>query len=240
MPVTTVGYELRHGTALGKRDDERAFVEFILAGQPATPRYFVRMKHGNRDGVPDWSYRAPPMLTTVPADSVILDVRPERVRGARPVAGALAAPLDASFPSVAGSYLDADARIALVARPEDVELATRVLARMGYTDVVGTVDPLAIPAATPSRTVRFVDIPAGASVLDVRTEDEWRSGHIPGSLNVPHTRVIAERAKLPRGPVYVHCQSGGRAHVAVAALRAHGVDAILVDEPFAAYAGERA
>ena len=25
----------------------------------------------------------------------------------------------------------------------------------------------------------------GASLLDVRTEDEYRSGHIPGSINLP-------------------------------------------------------
>ena len=44
VPQSTVGYEKRHNTALLAADDESAFVNNILSGQPSPPMYFARMK----------------------------------------------------------------------------------------------------------------------------------------------------------------------------------------------------
>ncbi len=62
LPTSTLGYERRTNWAFQARD-EAAFVITVLAGQPATPRYFAVMKRINRDGPPivgDAS--APPLL----------------------------------------------------------------------------------------------------------------------------------------------------------------------------------
>lgn len=61
-------------------------------------------------------------------------------------------------------------------------------------------------------------------LLDVRTPDEYGVGHIPGSVNVPVSR-IAEAEKLIRSkdsPVCVYCRSGARAETAAAFLRRRG------------------
>jgi rhodanese-related sulfurtransferase len=50
-------------------------------------------------------------------------------------------------------------------------------------------------------------------VLDVRTKDEYKSGHIPGSVLIDFTADDFEQqvAKLDKNKTYlVHCASGGR------------------------------
>lgn len=61
-------------------------------------------------------------------------------------------------------------------------------------------------------------------LLDVRTPDEYGTGHIPGSINVPVHR-IGEAEKLIKSknsPVRIYCLSGSRAGKAAAVLRGKG------------------
>ena len=63
-----------------------------------------------------------------------------------------------------------------------------------------------------------------AILLDVRTRDEYASGHIEGSQNLPLDEI--DRAdsviKNKNVPLYVHCLSGGRSARAAAYLRGKG------------------
>ena len=51
-----------------------------------------------------------------------------------------------------------------------------------------------------------------AVLLDVREPEEYKNGHIPGSLNYPVQTLTATCSALPdeNAPVYVYCQSGAR------------------------------
>jgi rhodanese-related sulfurtransferase len=61
-------------------------------------------------------------------------------------------------------------------------------------------------------------------VLDVRSEREWRAGHIEDSLNIPLAKLSARLGELPRGRrLAVHCQSGYRSSIASSLLLAHGI-----------------
>ncbi len=64
----------------------------------------------------------------------------------------------------------------------------------------------------------------GAVLLDVRTAEEYRDGHIDGSVNVPLDRIssIENTVKDKSTPIYVHCLSGGRSVQAVAYLKQIG------------------
>ncbi len=64
---------------------------------------------------------------------------------------------------------------------------------------------------------------AGSAILlDVRENDEWQAGHIPGAVHVPLSEL--DPATLnPSRPVIALCRSGGRSSKAVAALSAAGV-----------------
>lgn len=236
MPMTTLGYELRHNAAILAASSDQEFVPYILKGQPATPLYFARMKRDNRAGIPAWKYGAPARLPSQAPDSVLIDVRPLAQR-ARDVANAISAPLDAQFPAIVGSYVAEGARITLVSSSDVLELATRVLARIGYDAVVGYVLAEDLPPAGALPSISFAKLPKQAHVLDVRTEDEFRERHVRGAQNIPHTKVIQLIRTLPKETVYVHCATGSRARAATTALRAHGVDAVLIADAFSAFTG---
>ena len=62
-------------------------------------------------------------------------------------------------------------------------------------------------------------------LIDVRSGDEWRAGHVAGALNVPVTQLGARIAALRLDgtrPIVAMCRSGGRSKVAVRLLQRHG------------------
>ena len=64
----------------------------------------------------------------------------------------------------------------------------------------------------------------GAVLLDVRTPDEYRQGHIPGSRNVPLQSIDRVSDGIPdrETPLYVYCRSGARSSQAVSLLQQMG------------------
>ena len=70
----------------------------------------------------------------------------------------------------------------------------------------------------------------GAVLLDVRSPDEYASGHLQGALNIPHDQ-IAEKigAAVPDKStrVILYCRSGRRADTALKTLKAVGYESVL-------------
>lgn len=64
----------------------------------------------------------------------------------------------------------------------------------------------------------------GAVLLDVRTAEEYRDGHIKGSINLPLDRImtIENTVKDKNTPLFVHCYSGARSGQAVSYLKRMG------------------
>lgn len=65
----------------------------------------------------------------------------------------------------------------------------------------------------------------GAVLIDVRTGDEYRGGHIPGSVCVPLqflSMKISEYVSDPDTPLFVYCQSGSRSAQATSVLKKMG------------------
>lgn len=66
----------------------------------------------------------------------------------------------------------------------------------------------------------------GASLLDVRENSEWKSGHAPGAIHVALGDIDKAPRRLPKGrPVVVMCASGMRSRTAAKHLRGLGLDA---------------
>ena len=79
-----------------------------------------------------------------------------------------------------------------------------------------------------------------AILLDVRTREEYASGHIEGSRNLPLDEIdrvgdVVENKETPR---YVHCRSGKRSAKAVAYLRGNGYKKVYDIGGIGAYRGE--
>lgn len=74
----------------------------------------------------------------------------------------------------------------------------------------------------------MVLVTQGATLLDVRENNEWNAGHAPSAVHIPLDQVAAQAGRrLPKGKqVIVVCRSGARAGRAATTLRAAGMDAV--------------
>ena len=78
-------------------------------------------------------------------------------------------------------------------------------------------------------------ISSGATVLDVRELDEWRLGHVEGSIHVPLGELPDRIGSLPTTPLICVCRSGSRSLMATRFLVGVGLDAVNLDEGLLAW-----
>ncbi len=252
VPTSTLGYERRQNGAIRSVEGgEEAFVEEILQGQPEPPLYFARMKRENKagpkllDALPKPDVIEASGLDALGDDVVVIDTRPREtfIRGY--LDGSVLAPLGNSFATVAGSYVMPGRPIVLVVEEDRADEAVRALVRIGLDDVQGLVTPETLKeygrGNDTLRMLKAIDFDeldgrrhyTNTAVLDVRRQDEWDAGHVPGAVHVPHVRLLEHVDELPRDKtILVHCQSGVRSAVASALLAAHGFYVIYVNDHF--------
>ncbi len=80
----------------------------------------------------------------------------------------------------------------------------------------------------------------GSILLDVRTADEYRERHIPGSKNIPLQSIDKVSSIITRKdtPIFVYCYSGGRSRQAVGILAGMGYTNVKNLGGIAAYSGK--
>ena len=72
-------------------------------------------------------------------------------------------------------------------------------------------------------------VPDQAWLLDVREDDEWAAGHVPGATHIPLGQLGARTGELPQDDaIYVICRSGVRSARAAHALGDAGWRAVNV------------
>ena len=81
---------------------------------------------------------------------------------------------------------------------------------------------------------------SGAVLLDVRSPQEYREGHIPGSQNVPLQQLdkVEEVPENKDTILYVYCRSGARSRQAVSLLKHMGYTNVHNIGGIAAYSGK--
>ncbi len=253
VPWSVLAYERATNPALrlASEGTEERFVREILTGQPEPPRYFARMKRDNRMGpplLPEGRLPAPHRLAPhrlrdwVGAPGrAILHLRSDRSAFLRHhLRGSLLAPLHGGrLPIVVGSYLEESSRILLlVEHEEQVDEAVRQLVRIGLDRVEAWLTASeALQAADLLESVPSIapaELPAGATVLDVRGASEHAAAHLAGATNIAYTRLAARLDEVPAAkPLHVHCAGGTRAAIASAFLASRGHDVVQVDGRFA-------
>ncbi len=255
VPTSTVGYEQKYNASiLAALRGEDDFVSTILAGQPEPPMYFSRMKRDNRMG--------PPVLGSLPNPHLlsfdeianlsgktgiaVLDTRIEReafMAGHLPES--LYTPLNKSFNTVAGCYVDEDTDIFLVVEVERLDEVVRDLVRIGLDRIVGYTTPEALEQYTyrggDLSMIRHLNLdavddldPSATCVLDVRGRTEFNAGHVPGAINIAHTRLFGRTDELPPDmTIAVYCQSGGRSAVAAAFIARQKLNVVYLEGNYA-------
>jgi hydroxyacylglutathione hydrolase len=255
VPETTVGYERRFSPAIAAaKQGEAAFVDFILKGQPEPPPYFERMKRLNRDGppvlngLPKPSRVSPERLSDLAGldDVAVLDARSDRrAFYAGHLPGSIHAPLNKSFHGFVGSYFDPEIPVYLITEEDQIEELVRNLVRIGIDDIRGYFTPESLlnyqaggGELMTTEVIGFGDVRErlgkdGTTVLDVRRATEHEQGHVPGAVNIAHTRLMPRLDEVPEGDtLLVHCQSGNRASAAVSFLERKGFRVVAIDDSF--------
>ena len=263
IPDTTAGYEKRFSPALAAvRKGEDAFVSYLLDGQPEPPQYFGRMKEENR--------RGPALLGSLPRprrlsgsellvaatgrDRVVVDTRSDRLGYyAGHIRGSLYAPLNKSFPTVAGCYLDPGSAIVLICQEDELQEAVRDLVRIGIDRVTAWAPPEELKAYQAAggelASIEVIDFDEVArrrgdpavQVLDVRRATEFAAGRVEGACNIAHTRLAGRLGELPRDKrLLVHCLSGARASAAASYLAGQGFEVSAVNDLFGYTGGNHA
>jgi phage shock protein E len=68
-------------------------------------------------------------------------------------------------------------------------------------------------------------IKEGASIIDVRSPEEYRSGHVKGSVNIPLDKLPGQLGKVNTNkPVITCCRSGARSGMAADLLKRNGFE----------------
>lgn len=66
-----------------------------------------------------------------------------------------------------------------------------------------------------------------AYLVDVRNPDEYKIGHVPGSVNIPLSQILASLESFKnKKQIIVFCRSGARSKMAIEILRAQGIQNI--------------
>lgn len=242
--VSTLGEQRRYNYALQPMTKEE-FVRIVTADQPDSPAYFTYDAVLNTKERPTLERTLEAVLRPLGLDEAlslrdegaqVVDVRdPADFAGAH-LAGSVNIGLGGSYATWAGTLLEPDRPIVIVADPGREEEAATRLGRIGFDRVAGYLeDGMQALEARPDlvRRVERITAPTLAEqlaggeaplVLDVRSEREWREGHIDGSLNVPLNHLRERLDEVPRDrPVVVHCATDYRSSIATSLLALAGM-----------------
>ena len=243
---STLGEQRRTNYALQPMSKE-AFIQVVTADQPEAPAYFTYdavLNSEERPTLDQTLARVNPMalddlLALQEVGAQILDTRDPGEFASAHLAGSINIGLGGQYATWAGTVLDRDHPIVIIADPgRENEAATR-LGRIGFDHVVGYLkDGLHSLNSRPELTVATerVSAPYAAELLsspepplaiDVRTPREREQKHIAGSFGVPLNHLVENLGKIPKDrSLLVYCAGGYRSSIAASLLQRGGFDRV--------------
>lgn len=82
-------------------------------------------------------------------------------------------------------------------------------------------------AALPALVRGAETVVAKPLVIDVRTEPEWKEGHLEGAIRIPYEKIgdeIEKAAPDKKTKIILYCRSGRRSGIALDTLRKLGYE----------------
>jgi hydroxyacylglutathione hydrolase len=239
---STLGEQRRTNYALQPMTKE-AFIQVVTADQPDAPAYFTYdavLNSQERPTLDETLARVNPVtldgvLALQEAGAQILDTRDPAEFAAAHLAGSINIGLSGQFATWAGTILDREHPIVIIANPgREGEAATR-LGRIGFDHIVGFLqDGLQTLKSRPDLTgaTERLSAPFAAEllgstepplVIDVRAPRERDQKTIAGSMSVPLNHLVENTEKIPRDrPLLVFCAGGYRSSIAASLLQRRG------------------
>jgi len=255
---STIGEQRRTNPALSPMTEDQ-FVEAVTSGQPVAPPYFVFAATTNRrdrdlldEDAPVPRLSVEEALRRVDSGAVVIDGRDSEAFAVGHLRGAVNVGLDGRFAEYAGDVVRPGQEVIVVTDPGREDEARIRLARIGFDDVVGTVEDLdgvlashlglvgVAERLTPEDARARLEGDPSVQVVDVRNPGETVGGMLPGAVNVPLARLLDTLVPLdggpdggsegstddvtldPERPTLVYCAGGYRSSVAASLMRSRG------------------
>jgi hydroxyacylglutathione hydrolase len=242
---STIGEQRRVNYALQPMS-KAACVELVTADQPDAPSYFTYDAVLNTKERPTLD-RTLERVNQLTLDQVlalqavgaqVLDTRDAGEFAAAHLRGSVNIGLGGQFATWAGTVLNREHPIVIIADPgREHEAATR-LGRIGFDHVVGYLaggmqslaDRPDLTSSTERWSAQVASERIAASrpdaaplIVDVRAPRERQQKHIGGSLGIPLNHLTERFAELPaERPVIVYCAGGYRSSIAASLLQRQG------------------
>ncbi len=245
--VSTLGEQRRLNYALQPMSKD-AFIQVVTADQPEAPAYF------NYDAVLNSQERLTldealeREMNPLSVDAVlelqakgaqIVDVRDGAEFAAAHLTGSINIGLAGQYATWAGTLLNREHPIVIIADPGRENEAAIRLGRIGFDHVAGYLkDGLQSLAARPQLTAKTERLSAqfaaevlggnvAPSVIDVRAPKEREGKYIAGSESVPLNRLSEKMATLPKErALLVYCAGGYRSSIAASLLQRDGFQCV--------------
>ena len=238
--VSTIGDQRKYNYALQPMS-KAEFMDLVSEDQPEAPGYFVhdailnRQERASLDEAMEENLRKLSLEDFLAAQSngaQVVDTRePIDFAGAH-LKGAINVGIDGKYATWAGTVLNKESPILVIADEERVSESVMRLGRIGFDHVdgvlAGGMDALKgrsdLLETTNRVTAAAVSELDDVQILDVRSPKEWESGHLEGSINLPLNQLQRRLEEVPQaGNLVVHCQGGYRSSIAASILQKHGL-----------------
>jgi rhodanese-related sulfurtransferase len=229
--TTTIGTE-RATNPLLRIEDEDRFVAALLDGLGSFPTYFRQLPEINRRG--PRIYPELPALPRLDLDTVrhhaadgaaLVDARPIAEFAAAHIPGSLSVEQRSVFASWFGWLVPLDRPVVFILDTDTdrADLVRQCLA-VGHDALLGELDGGLNAWTAAGLPVESIPLITAAHVtdmvLDIRQDNEWDAGHLPGALHV-ELGDLADAA-VPSEPITVMCGHGERAMSGASILTAAG------------------
>ena len=236
---TTIGFERRHNELLRVSDEDEFVARATSALRPQPPN-FKAIVAINRGPLVQRTVDAHPLtprqIQTL--DAPVIDVRTSLQFDGAHVPGAICNTiLQSGFGTRLAWIAGPDQEIVLVGRDDaDALHAAELAAAVGVDRIAGYLAggftswrEEKLPVASIERLTvdELYERREDLQILDVREQDEWDAGHIPGSVFVPYHDIHALPDVDPERPVAVICASGQRAAVGASLVQRFGASEVL-------------
>ncbi|UYW02613.1 MBL fold metallo-hydrolase [Flavobacterium agricola] len=241
VPQSTLEQEMSSSMAFKYLNDKKAFIEFVLDGQPEPPKYFSTMK--------EWNKSSRPLLIEIPKlkkltntealkayenNILIIDTRRKEEVAKEYIPGSLHIENSTSFSTFVGSLVSYNQPILLIASEAEIRDIQRKLIRIGMDNLYGYITEVKnFKNLKSSKIITAEEVleykkDKKVQLIDVRTASEYESGHIKGFENMSLNSLDEMSIRIQKDvPVIIHCQSGVRAAMAYSILERLGFTTIL-------------
>jgi len=244
--VDTLGHQRGFNYALMQPNKE-AFIKAVTDGLTPPPAYFphnVRMNKSGYTSVHTVLEKGSKGLSPTEFknlaqshDALILDTRNADDFSKGHIPGSINIGVDGQFAPWVGAMIgDVNQEILLVTPENRAEEVTLRLSRVGFDNVLGTLEggiPAWKEAGFETDTVERISAEqftkeitgefAGTPVIDVRKPGEFNLAHYENAQNLELDAINQWFSNIDDSPKYIHCAGGYRSMIAASILKSRGI-----------------